>query len=228
MAATPADRPAGGSRPCADPFAARSRSHRPLERALPRLRPGRGRPRAACGRHRRRRCDPQRGPVEPVGQHPPPGHGLRGDGAGGADPRRDRRVAGAPRSCRRTLDASRDRSCRGRRRLGLRAAGEIVGNPEERKRLYPVLRRTLDGGAAQLLDEWREAPEPVRRALLWLLTVLPELRATHEALVAEVASPAPSGCLAARGCRRAGCAGRRGRRIRPGGLDPWRGRTLSR
>lgn len=40
--------------------------------------------------------------------------------------------------------------------------------------------------AAQLLRGWRREPAPAQRALLWLLSVLPELRAQHAPLVAEV------------------------------------------
>ena len=40
-------------------------------------------------------------------------------------------------------------------------------------------------GAERLLSEWPAEPEPVRRALLWLLSVMPELRERHGALVTE-------------------------------------------
>jgi hypothetical protein len=43
----------------------------------------------------------------------------------------------------------------------------------------------VDEGAERLLSGWRAEPEPVRRALFWLLAVLPEARQRDEALVAE-------------------------------------------
>ncbi len=49
----------------------------------------------------------------------------------------------------------------------------------------PQLRPTLVAGAEPLLDAWRDEPEAVRRALLWLLSVLPQLHERHAALIAE-------------------------------------------
>ena len=62
---------------------------------------------------------------------------------------------------------------------------ELVSDEVEQERLYPALRSELEGGAAALLERWREEPAPVRRALLWLVSVLPELQARREALIAE-------------------------------------------
>ncbi len=67
---------------------------------------------------------------------------------------------------------------------------EIVSDEDAQKRLYPVLRSTLHAGAEQLLRRWRSEPETVQRALLWLLSALPELRIEHEELVRELL-PAP-------------------------------------
>ena len=61
---------------------------------------------------------------------------------------------------------------------------ELVTDEAAQARLYPVLRATLRSGAAELLDGWRDEPDDVRRALLWLLSVLPDLRAQHETLIA--------------------------------------------
>ena len=69
------------------------------------------------------------------------------------------------------------------------ASGEIVDDAREGRRRFRELRAILDEGAPPLLDGWRPEPEPIRRALLWLLSVLPDLRARHEALVAELLPP---------------------------------------
>jgi len=61
----------------------------------------------------------------------------------------------------------------------------LVTREAEQRRLYPLLRATLEAGAAPLLDGWRGEPGGVRRALLWLLSVLPDLRARHETLIVE-------------------------------------------
>lgn len=66
------------------------------------------------------------------------------------------------------------------------AGGRPAGDEAEQQRLYPQLRALLTRGAEVLLDGWRDAPGDVRRAMLWLLSVLPDLRARHEALVAEL------------------------------------------
>jgi len=63
---------------------------------------------------------------------------------------------------------------------------EIVTDEDEQERLYGVLRSELDGGAAELLEQWREEPETVQRSLLWLLTVLHDVRPQHEAFVAKL------------------------------------------
>jgi hypothetical protein len=62
---------------------------------------------------------------------------------------------------------------------------ELVTDDDEQKRLDPTLRSTLNTGAAGLLGGWRDEPDDVRRALLWLLSVLPELRAQHDVLITE-------------------------------------------
>ena len=43
----------------------------------------------------------------------------------------------------------------------------------------------LTAGTAPMLDGWRSEPPDVQRALLWLLSVLPDLRTDHEDLVDE-------------------------------------------
>ena len=60
----------------------------------------------------------------------------------------------------------------------------------ERQRLHRELRSGLAAGSAPLVAGWREEPPDVQRALLWLVTVLPEVRAEHPALVDELL-PAP-------------------------------------
>ena len=65
------------------------------------------------------------------------------------------------------------------------ADGDLVTNDEEQQRLYPELQRMLAASATPLLEGWRGQPPDVRRALLWLLSALPDLRATHEDLVEE-------------------------------------------
>ena len=66
------------------------------------------------------------------------------------------------------------------------AGNELLTLVDEQERLYPVLRAELEAGAEELLGQWDDAPEDVRRALLWLLSVLPEVRARHEELVATM------------------------------------------
>ena len=63
---------------------------------------------------------------------------------------------------------------------------QIVTDAGEQERLHPLLRSELEGGAAELFAQWRGEPEPVRRALLWLSSVLPDLQARHEAEIAEL------------------------------------------
>lgn len=63
--------------------------------------------------------------------------------------------------------------------------GALVTDEDEQTRLYPALRAALSAGAARRLDEWRSELQPVRRALLWLLSVLPDMHARHDALIAE-------------------------------------------
>ncbi len=62
---------------------------------------------------------------------------------------------------------------------------ELVSDGDVRQRLYPALRSVLSTGAARLLDRWPSEPAAVRRALLWLLSVLPDMRAHHDALITE-------------------------------------------
>ena len=63
---------------------------------------------------------------------------------------------------------------------------EPVTLEAEQDRLLPVLRAAVADGADELLTGWRAEPEPVRRALLWLLTALPDHRARHQDLVDAV------------------------------------------
>jgi hypothetical protein len=65
------------------------------------------------------------------------------------------------------------------------ADDELVSNEEEQQRLYPELRNMLAAGAAPMLERWRSEPPDVQRALLWLLSALPDLRADHEDLIEE-------------------------------------------
>lgn len=65
-------------------------------------------------------------------------------------------------------------------------AGDVVSSEDEQQRLYPELRSILATGAAPLLDGWRSEPPDLQRALLWLLSVFPDLRADHEDLVGEL------------------------------------------
>jgi hypothetical protein len=51
------------------------------------------------------------------------------------------------------------------------------------------LRALTADGIEPLLARWRDEPEAVRRTLLWLLTALPDLRARHGDLVAELLPP---------------------------------------
>jgi len=67
--------------------------------------------------------------------------------------------------------------------------GRIVSDSDEQRRLYAALHAMVDRGAEPLLHRWREEPAPVQRELLWLLSVLPALRARHESLVAELLPP---------------------------------------
>lgn len=64
--------------------------------------------------------------------------------------------------------------------------GELVTLVGEQNRLLPELRATLEAGADDLLDRWRDEPEPIRRCLLWLLSVLPDHRTRHGALIDEL------------------------------------------
>ena len=64
--------------------------------------------------------------------------------------------------------------------------GAIVSDPGEQRRLYAALPAMVDRGAEPLLHRWWEEPAPVQRELLWLLSVLPALRARYEPLVAEL------------------------------------------
>jgi len=66
------------------------------------------------------------------------------------------------------------------------ADGRIIADAEEGRRLLTALRELLDAGAEPLLRRWRTEPAPVQRELLWLLSVLPALRARYEPLVAEL------------------------------------------
>jgi hypothetical protein len=47
------------------------------------------------------------------------------------------------------------------------------------------LRAAIESGTEPLLAAWRSEPESVRRPLLWLLPVLPDLRDRHPGLIAE-------------------------------------------
>ncbi|HEV3001412.1 MAG TPA: hypothetical protein VGW75_11785 [Solirubrobacteraceae bacterium] len=64
--------------------------------------------------------------------------------------------------------------------------GEIVADEDAQERLYPELRSELTAGSARLLERWRSEPDDVQRALLWLLSVLPDLRAQHGDLIREI------------------------------------------
>lgn len=66
------------------------------------------------------------------------------------------------------------------------ADDEPVTLDAEQDRLLPVLRAAVDEGAEALLGDWRAEPAPVQRALLWLLTALPDHRARHADLVDEL------------------------------------------
>ncbi|MEY2512759.1 MAG: hypothetical protein QOJ89_117 [bacterium] len=63
---------------------------------------------------------------------------------------------------------------------------ELVTLVDDQRRLYPLLRAALRDGAARLLDGWRDEEPAIRRALLWLLSALPELHERYAALVADV------------------------------------------
>jgi hypothetical protein len=69
------------------------------------------------------------------------------------------------------------------------ASGEIVDDVAAGRRRFAELRAILVAGAPPLLEGWRTEPEPIRRALLWLLSVLPTLHARHEALIAQMLPP---------------------------------------
>ena len=66
------------------------------------------------------------------------------------------------------------------------ANDELVTLVDEQRHMYTLLRTALSDGAARLLDEWRDEEPAISRALLWLLSAMPELRERHAALVAEV------------------------------------------
>ncbi len=66
------------------------------------------------------------------------------------------------------------------------ANDELVTLVDEQRHMYTLLRTALSDGAMRLLDEWRDEEPAIRRALLWLLSAMPELRERHAALVAEV------------------------------------------
>lgn len=66
------------------------------------------------------------------------------------------------------------------------ANDELVTLVDEQRRMYALLRPALRDGAAELLDGWRDEEPAVRRALLWLLSALPELHERYAALVADV------------------------------------------
>jgi hypothetical protein len=54
---------------------------------------------------------------------------------------------------------------------------------------FADLREALAAGTRHLAARWRTEPPEVRRALVWLLTAVPEMRVSHHDLVAETLPP---------------------------------------
>jgi hypothetical protein len=63
--------------------------------------------------------------------------------------------------------------------------GEIVHDRRRQHDLFADLRTALTAAARQLCARWRTEPEPVRRALVWLLSVVPEVRHSYRPLIDE-------------------------------------------
>jgi hypothetical protein len=61
--------------------------------------------------------------------------------------------------------------------------GVVVHDRERRHRLFAELRTALALGTSQIAARWRTEPEPFRRALVWLLSVVPEMRERYQPLV---------------------------------------------
>ena len=66
------------------------------------------------------------------------------------------------------------------------ANDELVTLVDDQRRMYTLLRGALRDGAAGLLDGWRDEEPAIRRALLWLLSAMHELRERYAALVEDV------------------------------------------
>jgi hypothetical protein len=60
-----------------------------------------------------------------------------------------------------------------------RAEGVTNGTHDD----FAALREAIAGGTRHLTARWRTEPPPVRRALLWLLSAVPEVRVDHHDLV---------------------------------------------
>ena len=127
--------------------------------------------------------------MEPLGQHPPPGDDLRGDGARGAGPPRPRAWPDFPDRAEALLMLREIAAAEGVYVWRYGADRELISDEDAQQRLYSELRSMLAAGAARMLDGWRSEPPAVQRALLWLLSVLPDLRAGHQNLVER---PCPS------------------------------------
>jgi hypothetical protein len=64
-------------------------------------------------------------------------------------------------------------------------AGEIAHDRDRQRELFADLRGLLTTGARQIAARWRAEPEGVRRALVWLLSTVPEVRERYQPLVDE-------------------------------------------
>jgi hypothetical protein len=65
------------------------------------------------------------------------------------------------------------------------ADGEIVRSRRRERLLFADLRTVLTAATGELAARWRTETDPVRRALVWLLSTVPEVRERYHELIDE-------------------------------------------